>query len=104
MEWIKSSFSFANGNCVQISWLKSSYSDISFACVEVSGVPEGYVPSKEGTRVLVRDSKDPDGPVLEFSRDEWDAFLAGVRNGEFDDMGRAGTVQEAAATLKHAVI
>ena len=32
----------------------------------------------------VRDSKDPDGPSLRFSRRAWDAFLAGARAGEFD--------------------
>ena len=31
-----------------------------------------------------RDSKDRDGPVLRFNAHEWEAFLAGVRNGEFE--------------------
>lgn len=34
--------------------------------------------------VAVRDSKDPDGPKLLFTRDEWKAFVGGVRAGEFD--------------------
>lgn len=34
--------------------------------------------------VLVRDSKDPDGPVLRYTLEEWDAFVAGVKAGEFD--------------------
>lgn len=34
--------------------------------------------------VLVRDSKDPDGPQLRFSAAEWADFTAGVRAGEFD--------------------
>jgi len=34
---------------------------------------------------LVRDTKDGEqGPVLSFTHDEWQAFLAGVDNGEFD--------------------
>lgn len=37
-----------------------------------------------GTAVMVRDAKDAAGPVLRFTRDEWRAFLAGVRAGEFD--------------------
>lgn len=37
-----------------------------------------------GADVLVRDSKDRTGPVLAFTRDEWRAFLGGVRDGEFD--------------------
>jgi Domain of unknown function (DUF397) len=58
-EWIKSSFSYANGNCLEVSGLS-------------------------GNRIKVRDSKDPEGPVLDFTPAEWDAFLGGVRNGEFD--------------------
>jgi hypothetical protein len=34
--------------------------------------------------ILVRDSKDSDGPVLAFSRLEWWEFVAGVKRGEFD--------------------
>jgi Domain of unknown function (DUF397) len=32
--------------------------------------------------VAVRDSKHPQGPVLIFTRVEWDAFVAGVHAGE----------------------
>lgn len=35
-----------------------------------------------GDRVLIRDSQNPDGPVLSFSRQEWEAFVSGVRSGE----------------------
>jgi hypothetical protein len=34
--------------------------------------------------VGIRDSKDREGPVLVFRPHEWEAFLAGVRDGEFD--------------------
>jgi hypothetical protein len=34
--------------------------------------------------IAVRDSKDPDGPVLLYTPREWDAFLDGVKRGEFD--------------------
>jgi|GEM_PF-955442 hypothetical protein len=34
--------------------------------------------------VAMRDSDHPAGPVLLFTRAEWDAFEAGVRDGEFD--------------------
>lgn len=44
-------------------------------CVEVD---------TDGPDVRVRDSKDPTGPVLKFTPDEWDAFLAGAKDGEFD--------------------
>jgi len=33
--------------------------------------------------VKVRDSKDPDGPVLTFTHTEWEAFLGRVHGGEF---------------------
>ena len=33
--------------------------------------------------ILVRDSKDPDGPVLRFSREEWTSFLSGIHGGDF---------------------
>ena len=35
--------------------------------------------------VLMRLSEDPDQRISVFSRFEWDCFLDGVRNGEFDD-------------------
>jgi hypothetical protein len=34
--------------------------------------------------VAVRDSKDPAGPVLVFTAPEWDAFVGGAKDGEFD--------------------
>jgi hypothetical protein len=46
------------------------------ACVQVA---------VDGDAVQVRDSKDPGGPVLEFTADEWAAFLDGAKGGEFDD-------------------
>jgi hypothetical protein len=41
-------------------------------------------------RIAVRDSKDPQGPRLLYTPDEWDAFLDGVKRGEFDDLLRTG--------------
>jgi hypothetical protein len=34
--------------------------------------------------ILMRDGKNPDGPVLFFTRAEWDAFVGGAKDGEFD--------------------
>jgi hypothetical protein len=45
------------------------------SCVEISFHTDA---------VLVRDSKDPEGPVLKFTAQEWHAFLTGVSAGEFD--------------------
>ncbi len=59
-------------------WHKSTFSNGSGgACVESAALPDGGR--------AVRDSKDRDrSPVLCFTRDEWAAFLAGVKAGEFD--------------------
>jgi hypothetical protein len=35
--------------------------------------------------VLMRVAGDPEGRVLVYDRNEWECFLDGVRNGEFDD-------------------
>ena len=55
-------------------WRKSSRSGAN-GCVEVALDP---------AEVAVRDSKHQEGPVLRFNANEWEAFLAGVRNGEFE--------------------
>ncbi len=39
-----------------------------------------------GQAVLVADSKTPDGTVLAYTPAEWRDFLAGVKNGDFDDL------------------
>jgi hypothetical protein len=57
--WIKSSLSYGNGQCVEVAGLS-------------------------GDVIMVRDSKNNGGPVLGFTQGEWDAFVGGVRNGEFD--------------------
>ncbi|WP_328468799.1 DUF397 domain-containing protein [Actinoplanes sp. NBC_00393] len=58
------------------TWRKSRRSDGGGNCVEVSFAADGTIG--------VRDSKNRTGPVLEFSTAEWEAFLGGVRDGEFD--------------------
>jgi hypothetical protein len=63
------------------AWIKSSLSFSNSNCVEVANLSEG--------EIGVRDSKDTEGPVLRFTPDEWDAFVGGVRNGEFDSFGKA---------------
>ena len=62
-QWTKSSLSFSNGNCVEVASLDG--------------------------QIGVRNSRDRAGSVLRFTPDEWDAFLGGVRNGEFDGFGRS---------------
>ncbi|SNY89246.1 protein of unknown function [Nocardia amikacinitolerans] len=57
------------------AWFKSSHSSSDQDCVEVAFLPDGLVG--------VRDSKDPVGGALAFSRNEWAAFTRAVRGGEF---------------------
>lgn len=54
-------------------WRKSSYSGNNGDCVEVALNLPGVV--------AVRDSKDPVGPALVFTADEWRAFLSDARAG-----------------------
>lgn len=57
-------------------WFKSSRSQGGSECVEAAHLGGGHVG--------VRDSKNPTGPALVFTPDEWDAFLAGTKGGGFD--------------------
>jgi hypothetical protein len=58
------------------AWRKSTYSSGNGGnCVEVAHNPPGVV--------AVRDSKDPDGPVLGFPPAAWARFIDGARAGEF---------------------
>ncbi len=45
----------------------------------------GSPPWQHGDWVLMRVAGDPDERVLVFDRNEWECFIHGVRNGEFDD-------------------
>jgi hypothetical protein len=57
-------------------WRRSTRrDDESSACVEVAVLHNGYA---------VRNSTEPDGPVLFFDQAEWDAFVGGAKDGEFD--------------------
>ncbi|MFF7649704.1 DUF397 domain-containing protein [Streptomyces sp. NPDC007983] len=54
-------------------WRKSSYSSDQGQCVEVAEIPG---------RVAVRDSKNPDGPVLLLSPAAFGDFVTATANGE----------------------
>jgi hypothetical protein len=56
--WHKSTRSSGNGNCVEVAMLDDA--------------------------VAVRDTKDRSGPMLVFTPAEWSAFVAGAKDGEFD--------------------
>lgn len=57
-------------------WVKARASTANGACVEATSV--------RADEICVRNSRDPDGPVLRFTKREWVAFLAGAKAGEFD--------------------
>lgn len=56
-------------------WIRSRACSAD-GCVEVAHLADGGV--------AIRDSKNTDLPAHVFDREEWVAFLAGVKNGEFD--------------------
>ena len=60
-------------------WRTSSRSQMS-NCVEVTLLPQ----ADDADAVAVRDSKDPDGPVLMFAQASWREFVGGIHQGEFD--------------------
>lgn len=62
VSWVKSSLSYANGNCVEIATLSNG-------------------------RIGLRDSKNADGPFLYLTCEQWSEFVAGIRNGDFDCIG-----------------
>ncbi|WP_030542067.1 DUF397 domain-containing protein [Streptomyces albus] len=65
-----------DASALAVRWTASSYSGGSDNCVEVA--PYGR------ETVAVRQSEDPSGPALVLRADEWAAFIADIRAGEFD--------------------
>jgi hypothetical protein len=52
----------------QVTWRKSSYTAEQGQCVELASTGD-----------MVRDSKDPEGPVLVFSQKRLAAFIGGLK-------------------------
>lgn len=57
-------------------WVKSRYS-VSGNCVELGEL-------LDGTGIAIRNSRDPEGPALIYTRAEIEAFIRGAAAGEFD--------------------
>jgi hypothetical protein len=73
-------------------WRKSMQSGLS-NCVQVAPLDD--------CGVTVRDSKNPGGPTLRFTAEEWAAFAAGMGSGAFDHLLRPSPTEGTArgATL-----
>ncbi|POM27741.1 hypothetical protein BTM25_21600 [Actinomadura rubteroloni] len=66
----------------RVGWHISTFSDGGRPnCVEAGPLGDG------SGRVAVRHSQHPDAELIVYTRAEWEAFVAGVRNGEFDFFG-----------------
>jgi hypothetical protein len=66
----------------ELFWLKAQASGAG-GCVEIASMVGG---------IALRDSKDPEGPILVYTPTEFSAFLEGARNGEFDHFVRRASV------------
>ena len=61
---------------LQVRYVVSSACNGAGSCVEAGLLPSG--------EVAVRDNKNPGDAPHVFTPEEWDAFIAGVKAGEFD--------------------
>jgi hypothetical protein len=73
---------FVNGVSAELltdaRWRKSKHSGAVGNCVEVAPLRNG--------EIAMRNSRFPSGPALIYTRAEMAAFLAGAKDGEFDDV------------------
>jgi hypothetical protein len=69
------------GHVPALRWQKSRRSNPSGNCVELAELPGG-------AGIAVRNSRDPDGPVLIYTAAEIAAFILGARDGDFDHLVR----------------
>lgn len=76
--WTKATASNSQGNCAELApWIKATATDATGQCVEMQAGRLG---------VKVRDSKNPDGARLYFTREEFAAWIDGAKRGEFDHL------------------
>ncbi|MPY79096.1 MAG: DUF397 domain-containing protein [Actinophytocola sp.] len=61
-----------------VIWRKSSRSNPSGNCVELAQLPTG--------EIGLRNSRDPQGVVLVYTRSEIGAFIASAKQGDLDDL------------------
>lgn len=59
-----------------LTWF-TSLSCESGACVQVAS---------DQNAILIRNSRQPEGPLLEYTPEEWHEFVSGIKKGDFDDL------------------
>jgi Domain of unknown function (DUF397) len=62
----------------EVAWTASRHGDAQAACAELATLPEGSI--------ALRNARDPDGPALIYTHAEIEAFIAGAKDGEFDNL------------------
>ncbi len=61
-----------------VVWRKSGRSNPKGNCVELAQLGDGGI--------AVRNSRNPDGAALVYTRPEISAFIQGAKDGDFDDL------------------
>ncbi|MFG2088130.1 MULTISPECIES: DUF397 domain-containing protein [unclassified Spirillospora] len=95
VQWRKSSRSGEQGNCVEVGfWRKPRHSADESDYVEIRGTWRTSSRSAntgsciqaaaDEAVVVARDSKNPNGPVLDFGAEAWTTFLTTVKTGRLD--------------------
>ena len=74
-------------------WRKAS-SSASGECVEVA---------ERGGMIVVRNSRNVRGRMLRYTAEEWQAFIYGVKGGEFDDLAGSPKVTESTVQCTESV-
>jgi hypothetical protein len=82
------------------AWRRSGHRDgaieVAFASAAPAGRTRDGTVGASGPWVLMRVAGDPDRRVLVFDRHEWECFLDGARNGEFDDAASGASATDSA--------
>ncbi|RAY15571.1 DUF397 domain-containing protein [Actinomadura craniellae] len=61
-----------------VRWHKSQRSNSQGNCVELAELPDGGI--------ALRNSRDPEGPALVYTRPEIEALILGAKDGDFDNL------------------